>query len=110
MEETRTTHIVTTCPKALVKTLTIWRIMHKRWGIQNRVFHEAKTCCSFDHCFIHHEVATEVVWMLPVIALNLFLLFKWRALRRENLPLRGLGESILLGLATLPKPFLSTSG
>lgn len=108
--EKTTTHIVTTCPKALVKTLTIWRIMHKRWGIENSVFHEAKTCCSFDHCFIHHEVATEVLWMLQVIALNLFLLFKWRASRRKGWTLRGLGEAILLGLVTLPEPFLSPSG
>jgi len=108
--EQTTTHIVTTCPKALVKAMTIWKIMHKRWGIENSVFHEAKTCCSFDHSFIHHDVGTEVLRMLQVIALNLFLLFRWRSLRRKHWTYRGLGEAILLGLVTLPGPFLAPSG
>lgn len=69
-----------------------------------------KPSCSFDHCFIHHEVAIEALWMLQVIALNLFMLFRWRALRRKSWTLRGLGEAILLGLVTLPEPFLSPFG
>ena len=105
-EET-TTHIVTTCPKALVKPLTIWRIMHKRWGIENSVFHEAKTYCSLEHCFIHHEVATEVFWMLQAIALNLLALYKWRALgreEREGITLARLAQAVLSTLLLLPEP------
>jgi len=105
-----TTYIVTTCPKALVKPLTVWKIMHSRWDIENKVFHEAKTYCSLGHCFIHHEVATEVFWMLQVIVLNLFLLFKWRALRGKSLTLQGLATAILVGLAQLPEPLFKASG
>ena len=108
--EENTSYIVTTCPKALVRPLTVWKIMHARWDIENRVFHEAKTYCSLDHCFIHDEVATEVFWMLQVIALNLFLLFKWRALREKSLTLLELARAILVGLAQLPEPLFIDSG
>ena len=42
--------------------------------------------------------------------MNLFLLFRWWSSRRKNWTLRGLGEAILLGLVTLPEPFLAASG
>ena len=105
VSETIPTYIVTTCPKALVKPKTVWKIMHKRWGIENSVFHEAKTCCSLDHSFVHHEIATEVAWLLQIIALNLLLMFKWRALRgkKQKWTLRGLSEAIFVGLVSWPQ-------
>ncbi|MGB9879843.1 MAG: transposase [Anaerolineae bacterium] len=109
VSERSTSYIVTTCPKALVKTITVWKIMHARWDIENEVFHEAKTYCSLGHCFIHDEVATEVMWNLQVIALNLFLLFMYRALR-EKVTHVGLARAILIGLASLPEPVFVGTG
>ncbi len=111
VSESKTSHIVTTCPKGLVKSLTVWKIMHARWDIENEVFHEAKTYCSLGHCFIHDEVATEVLWNLQVIALNLLLLFRYRALRKaEGTTHIGLARAILIGLASLPEPVFVGTG
>jgi hypothetical protein len=109
VSERSTSYIVTTCPKGLVKAITVWKIMHARWDIENEVFHEAKTYCSLGHCFIHDEVATEVMWNLQVIALNLFLLFMYRALR-EKVTRVGLARAILIGLASLPEPAFVGTG
>ena len=101
-EETKQiTHIVTTCPQSQVKPLTVWRIMHARWGIENRVFHQAKTHCSLEHSYIHHEIATEVLWQLQVLALNLMLLFRWN---RHNGKRPGMTELADIIMATLLIP------
>jgi len=111
VSESGTSYIVTTCPKGLVKPLRVWKIMHARWDIENAVFHEAKTYCSLGHCFIHDEVATEVLWNLQVIALNLFLLFRYRALRKTDGKTQiGLARLILIGLASLPEPIFAGTG
>ncbi|MBE3520053.1 MAG: hypothetical protein IMW97_07095 [Firmicutes bacterium] len=47
--------------------------------------------------------------MLQVIALNLLLLFKWRALREKSLTLLELARAILVGLAQLPEPLFKDS-
>jgi hypothetical protein len=110
VSESNTSYIVTTCPKGLVKAITVWKIMHSRWDIENEVFHEAKTYCSLGHCFIHDEVATEVLWNLQVIALNLFLLFMYRALRKKVTTHIGIARAILMGLASLPEPVFVGTG
>ena len=108
--ETTVTHIVTTCPKALVKPFTVWKIMHKRWGMENGVFHEAKTYCSFEHCFIHHEVATEVFWMLQVITLNLMRLFMRWASTERKVTMPEVADAIFATLLQLPEPMFKPSG
>lgn len=106
IDQTLTTHIATTCPKDQVKPLTVWRIMHARWGIENSVFHQAKTYCSFEHNYIHHEVATEVAWILQVIAFNLLMFYS----REGSQALGELVEMLIIGLATLGEPVLLRPG
>jgi hypothetical protein len=53
----------------------IWEIMHKRWDVENCGFHQLKTQCGIDHCFIHDATAIESILMLTVIAFNLLQLY-----------------------------------
>ncbi|MFZ5436749.1 MAG: transposase, partial [Bacillota bacterium] len=64
IEETYTEYLVTSCPKAITPAKTLWRIMHRRWDIENSIFHLLKTYCSFEHCFCHDENAVPAMWLL----------------------------------------------
>jgi hypothetical protein len=54
---------------------TIWEIMHKRWDIENCGFHQLKTQCNINHCFVHNPTAIEAMLMLTVIVFNLLQLY-----------------------------------
>lgn len=61
---------------------TIWEIMHKRWDIENCGFHQLKTRCNTDHCFVHDATAIEAILMLTIIAFNLLQLYMHCRLHR----------------------------
>ena len=54
----------------------IWRIGHRRWGIENHVFNELTQHYHLEHCPHHHPVAI-VAWLL--ILMLAFNLFEWFA-------------------------------
>jgi len=54
---------------------TIWEIMHKRWDIENCGFHQLKTHCNINHCFVHNPTAIEAMFMLTLIVFNLLQLY-----------------------------------
>ena len=71
--------IITTDKFASVETL--WKIMHKRWDIENNVFHQLKTEWHLDHCFLHSSTGVETVLMFMILAFNLMQLYFFRCIR-----------------------------
>ncbi|QXE17944.1 transposase [Clostridium sp. 001] len=60
---------------------TLWKIMHKRWDIENNVFHQLKTEWHLDHCFLHSSTGIETVLMFMILAFNLMQLYFFRCIR-----------------------------
>ncbi|MBU5314521.1 transposase [Tissierella carlieri] len=71
--------IITTDKVTPVETL--YKIMHKRWDIENNAFHQLKTEWHLDHCFLHSPTGVETVLMFIVIAFNLMQLYFFRCIR-----------------------------
>ena len=71
--------IITTDKFTSVETL--WKIMHKRWDIENNVFHQLKTEWHLDHCFLHSPTGVETVLMFMILAFNLMQLYFFRCIR-----------------------------
>jgi len=59
---------------------TLYKIMHKRWDIENSTFNKLKTYASLDHCFVHHANATRSILHIMVTANNIMQLFVHRRL------------------------------
>lgn len=76
-EESREMWLVTTLIYADNKIL--WRIMHKRWDIEENGFHQLKTYYHADHCYCHSAI--EVVFELMLIGFNLRELYLYRRIR-----------------------------
>lgn len=60
------------CIDKNISPKTTWRIMHKRWYIENTCFHQLKTHCAKKHCFRHNPVAIEVILNIMFKAFNMF--------------------------------------
>ena len=58
----------------------LYKIMHKRWDIENSTFNKLKTYANLDHCFVHHANAIEAILHLMVTANNIMQLFVHRRL------------------------------
>lgn len=71
--------IITTDKFTAVKTL--WEIMHKRWDVENNVFHQLKTEWNLDHCFLHSPTGVETILMFIIMAFNLMQLYFFRCIR-----------------------------
>jgi len=80
LSEPVVTHLVTTADKSTVPTETLWRILHRRWDIENKVFHDLKKFWGFGHNYHHDPTAFMVMLWMAVIAMNLTLLFYHRRL------------------------------
>lgn len=59
----------------------LWKIMHKRWDIENNVFRQLKTEWHLDHCFLHSPTGVETVLMFILLAFNLMQLYFFRCIR-----------------------------
>jgi len=81
IEEPQVSYIIVTAGKDTILTETVWRILHRRWDIENKTFHDLKKYWSFGHDFHHEENAFLVMRWMIVIAYNLFMLFFYRYLR-----------------------------
>lgn len=71
--------IITTDKFTSVETL--WKIMHKRWDIENNAFHQLKTEWHLDHCFLYSPTGVETVLMFIIIVFNLMQLYFFRCIR-----------------------------
>lgn len=103
------THLVTTAGKATLPTATLWRIMHRRWDVENKTFHDLKTYWGFGHSYHHEENAFMVMRWLTVLAYNLFNLFYYRRMHQyyaKGLSKKVLRWELLVGLSCLEQPLL----
>lgn len=82
LDEPQVSYIVTTADKTTVPTETVWRILHRRWDIENKIFHDLKGYWGFGHSYHHGEEAFMAMRWLTVIAFNLFNLFYYRRLHQ----------------------------
>jgi hypothetical protein len=73
--------IVTTCMEMDIRIL--FKIIRSRQDIENSIFHNLKTECGLEHCFVHGGNAIEAVLCLIFIASNLFQLFYHRRIKRS---------------------------
>ncbi|MGI6317273.1 MAG: transposase [Dethiobacteria bacterium] len=80
LSEPQITYIIVTADKNVISAESVWRILHRRWDIENKTFHDLKKYWSFGHDFHHEENAFLVMRWLIVIAANLFMLFLFRRL------------------------------
>ena len=83
-EESYITHLVTSCAKQTVPALTVWKIAHARWDIENTGFHFLKHHFKLEHAYSYAPAVTEAMLRLFVMAFNLFQLFVRRNLRSFN--------------------------
>lgn len=60
---------------------TVWKIIHKRWDIENSAFHQMKGDCAFEHCFNHNETAIEAIFLLMFMPFNMMRNFLFRRLK-----------------------------
>lgn len=103
------THIVTTASKSTLPTISLWRIMHRRWDIENKTFHDLKTYWGFKHSFHHQENAFMAMRWLIVIAFNLFNLFYHRRVShayRKGASKKYLRQELLIGFYLIERPIL----
>ncbi|MDE4543530.1 transposase, partial [Thermoanaerobacterium sp. R66] len=77
--EIKESWIITTSKVTSVETL--WKIIHKRWEIENNAFHQLKTEWHLNHCFLHSPEGVETVLMFIIIAFNLMQLYFFRCIR-----------------------------
>jgi len=111
LNEPQVTHIIVTAGKDIISTETVWRILHRRWDIENKIFHDLKKYWSFGHDFHHEDNAFLAMRWLIVIAVNLFMLFFYRRLSgyARNYTQKGLVFELLCTFYTVEVPILDSS-
>ena len=70
--------VATTLSKQEAAPELIRQFIHRRWDIENSGFHELKGNWNMEHCFIHREVAFQVILWLMFLAANLLWCFLFR--------------------------------
>lgn len=89
------THLVTNAPMAGVKAITIWKIAHLRWDVENNVINTLKNGWNLKHAYSYDPSTAQKVWLIAVLFYNLSQCFKYRNLRRhKDLPARQLRDHI----------------
>lgn len=76
-EKCRKMWVVTTLESADYRTL--WEMMHKRWDIEENVFHQLKTYYHAKHCYC--KDAVETVFNLMILSFNIRELYLYRRIR-----------------------------
>ena len=76
-EEVRDVWVVTTLKMA--DSQSIWKMMHKRWDIEENGFHQLKTYYHAKHCYCHEAV--EVIFNLMILGFNMRELYLYRRLK-----------------------------
>ena len=72
---------VTTLPRVTASTSAAVQIGHSRWDIENRGFNETSNRWHADHVYRHEANAILVLWLLTMVACNLFHAFYRRNLK-----------------------------
>lgn len=79
--ELTTAKRLTTCMNTNLKTL--FKIIRARQEIENSIFHNLKTECGMEHCFVHGGNAIEAVLCILFLASNITQLFYYRRIKRS---------------------------
>lgn len=93
--------------KSAFPTHAIWFTYHHRWDIENNGFRQLKHEWHWDHPFVHTSDAPDALlnlWLLMVVATNLFATFATRRLRTTRsgaIPLRTLAQDLAAQLRVL---------
>ncbi len=98
------TYLVTTAGKATLPPESAWRILHRRWDIENKTFFGLKKRWDFGRNYHHDAEAFMVMLWLTVIAANLFYLFYYRRMHRyfaKGLSMEVLKIELLIDFAFL---------
>ncbi len=72
--------IVTTCMKMDLRLL--FKIIRARQDIENSIFHNLKTECGLEHCYVHGGNGIEAVLCIMFIASNFIQLFYYRRIKK----------------------------
>jgi hypothetical protein len=71
----------TTLPRELASTVAVVQLGHARWDIENQGFNELVNRWHGDHVYRHAATAMLVMWLLTMMAANLFAAFYARDLK-----------------------------
>lgn len=80
---------------------TIWRIGHRRWGVENHAFNELTQHYGLEHCARHEPVAILVWLLIRVLGFVLFELYAkvhGKAVRLGKLTLKALCHQLIQDL------------
>jgi len=80
-EQTTNWMWVTTIPQRQLDTQALMAIAHHRWDIENRAFNELATYWYAGHVYKHDINAMTNLWLLTMMAYNLFHVFYFRNLK-----------------------------
>ncbi len=93
--------IITT--KLNMELVTLFKIIRSRQDIENSIFHNLKTECGLEHCFVHGGNAIEAVLCLMFIASNFVQLFYHRRIKKSVKTQVELFRLLLKGLYLLKR-------
>jgi len=82
----------------------VWLAYHRRWDIENGGFRQLKHEWHWDHPFVHTPNALLNLWLLMVVAVNLFEAFVCRRTKQTRdgtLPVCAVAEELAALLLTL---------
>ena len=105
---------VSTIPISMVPTQVFWMFAHKRWDIENKVFHQLATYWNIDHSFKHDPKAILNFILTAFISFILIQSFYFRNLKiqvRRKLSLIAFALELLMSLADkgFSAPYLFSS-
>jgi hypothetical protein len=103
---------VTTIPLSRLSTRQLWEIAHRRWEIENNLFHTLVTYWSLDHCFKHEPTAIlnfVLTLFIAFILLQSFYHGNLKRQRRLHLTLIALASELHLGLIVMDAPAFWTT-
>jgi len=73
----------TTLSQDVASTVTIVKIGHSRWLVENRALNEMVTFWHADHLYHHHPTAIVAFWLTLILVLNLFRAFVYLNIKPE---------------------------
>ena len=107
--KTITTHFVTSASKQTIPALTVWKIAHARWDIENTAIRFLKHHFRLEHAYSYDPRAIEVLLALFMLTFNLFMLFLHRNLRGKG-TMKGIMRQLYRGLVLLAEPLVLARG
>lgn len=100
---TITTHFVTSASKASMPALTVWKIAHLRWDIENTAIRFLKHHFRLEHAYSYDPRVIAVLLALFMLTFNLFMLFLHRNLRKWT-TMKGTMRRLYRDLVRLKEP------